>query len=373
MAKIISCEEIGVFDTYDLEVDHPDHQYYLSNGVLTSNSHAISYSIISVQTAWLKCNYPTEFMCALLNGEDPNGDKAQEYLAECKRLGISIVPPDINKSSNLYKVTGDREISTGLSAIKGVGPAAIEEILKNQPFMGLHDFLNKGNLVKISDDETLSSESFVKLSRPVSKTEKIESLPFISKGVMQSLARSGAFDSFNRTRKDIFDSFDDFRTKAKNLLKKGRLMTGSDLPNPSDEWDKKEFLYNEREALGRTISGNAHEIFSGFFRNMSQSFKFSEIESYKKDSRIKIDAIIKTKIKEFKVKQGKNIGRKFAKYMIEDLSGSTSEITLWMDDYESLGSKFKDGIPFKAICKVDEYMGQKSLSLVELIEIFGIR
>ena len=106
---------------------------------------------------------------------------------------------------------------------------------------------------------------------------------------------------------------------------------------------------------------------------MSQSFKFSEIESYKKDSRIKIDAIIKTKIKEFKVKQGKNIGRKFAKYMIEDLSGYTSEITLWMDDYELLGSKFKDGIPFKAICKVDEYMGQKSLSLVELIEIFGIR
>lgn len=349
-----------------------DNEIASFSGYGFNASHAISYSIISVQTAWLKCNYPAQFMCALLNGEDPNGDKAQEYLNECKRLGINIIPPDINKSSNLYKVISDTEIATGLSAIKGLGPAAVDEIMLNQPFKGFVDFLNKGNRV-LSDSKYYSVEEFSKLGRSMTKEEKLENLPFIGKGAIQALARSGAFDSFSRSRRDIFDNFDDFRTKCKAMVKKGKLPTDSDIPAAVEEWERKEFLYNEREALGRTVSGHAHEIFSGFFRRMEQSFKFKDIESYKKDSRIRIDAIIKTKMKEFKVKQGKNIGRKFAKYLIEDLDGATTELTLWMDDYEAMGSKFKDGLPFKAICKVDEYMGQKSLSMVELIEIFGLK
>jgi len=372
MAKIVSCEEVGEFDTYDLEVDHPDHQYYLSNGILTSNSHAISYSIISVQTAWLKCHYPSQFMCALLNGEDPNSDKVQEYLNECKRLGIEIIPPDVNKSGDNYRVVGEKTIATGLSAIKGLGPAAISEIIKYQPFNSFSDFICKGILVHV-DGEELGCYDFLKLGKPATKENKIENIPFIGKSSIQSMARAGALDSFGRTRKDIFENFDDFRTKIKNGLKKGKLISETDFPPPIEEWDRKELLYNEREVLGRTISGNSHEIFAGFFRNMGSTFKLKDLGSYKPGVKIRVEAIIKTKVKEFKVKQGKNLGRKFAKYLIEDLSGDTSEITLWMDDYEKYGTKFKDGIPFKAICKVDEYLGQKSLSLSELIEIFGIK
>lgn len=370
--SITSFFEIGEFDTYDLEVDHPDHQYYLTNGILTSNSHAISYSIISVQTAWLKCNYPSQFMCALLNGEDPNSDKVQEYLNECKRLGIKIVPPDVNKSAENYKVIEDKVIATGLSAIKGLGPAAISEIMRKQPFNNFTDFIMKGITVSFEGNE-LTSYEFLKLGKPATKENKVEILPFIGKSSIQSLVRSGAMDSFGRTRKDIFENYDDFRVKLKNGIKKGKSLLEQDFPPPIDEWDRKELLYNEREVLGRTISGNSHEIFSGFFRNMAASFKLKDLNSYKPGSKIRVEAIIKTKVKEFKVKQGKNLGRKFAKYLIEDLFGDTSEITLWMDDYEKYGTKFKDGIPFKAICKVDEYLGQKSLSLSELIEIFGIK
>jgi DNA polymerase-3 subunit alpha len=358
--------------TYEQAMEIWDREISSFSGYGFNKSHAISYSIISVQTAWLKCRYPAQFMCALINGEDPNSDKAQEYLNECKRLGIDIIPPHVNKSGENYKVLDDKTISTGLSAIKGLGPAAISELVKYQPFQNFADFLLKGMKV-IVDEREISSYQFLRLGIPVKKENKIESLSFIGKSAIQSLARSGAMDSFSRSRRDIYDNFDDFRTKVKNSLKKGKLISESDLPESLPEWERKELLFNEREVLGRTISGNSHEIFSGFFRNMQSSFKFKEIQSYRKDSKIRIDAIIKTKIKEFKVKQGKNIGRKFAKYLIEDLDGNTSEVTLWMDDYEKYMSKFKDGIPFKAICKVDEYMGQKSLSLVELIEIFGIK
>lgn len=358
--------------TYEQASEVWDREISSFSGYGFNKSHAISYSIISVQTAWLKCNYPAQFMCALINGEDPNSDKAQEYLNECKRLGIDIIPPHINKSGENYKVIDEKVISTGLSAIKGLGPAAISDLIGQQPFASFSDFILKGTTVMVGEKE-LSAYEFLKLGVPATKENKVESLSFIGKSAIQSMVRAGAMDCFERSRNDIYTNFDDFRTKIKNGVKKGKLISEKDLPLPMPEWDKKELLFNEREVLGRTISGNAHEIFAGFFRSTQNSLKFKDIQSFRKDAKLRVDAIIKTKVKEFKVKQGKNIGRKFAKYLIEDLDGNTAEITLWMDDYERYMSKFKDGIPFKALCKVDEYMGQKSLSLVELIEIFGIK
>ena len=78
-------------------------------------------------------------------------------------------------------------------------------------------------------------------------------------------------------------------------------------------------------------------------------------------------------MKEFKIKQGPKTGRKFAKYLIEDLEGNTTGMTMWTEHYEKFGSTFKDGIPFKAICKVGEYMDEKSLNLEEVLEVFGIK
>ena len=143
MSKIKTIKRKGKVQTYDLEVESPDHQFYLENGVLTSNSHSISYSHISYYTAWLRCHYPTEFMCALINNEDPNSDKTQEYLDECKNMGIEIKPPDILTSKGAYVVTGNSEITTGLSAIKGVGEKAVGQILEAQPFPSFaHFFAN---------------------------------------------------------------------------------------------------------------------------------------------------------------------------------------------------------------------------------------
>ena len=341
MAQIISVKEIGEWDTYDLEVDHPDHQYYLSNGILTSNSHSVSYSHISYYTAWLRCHYPTQFMCALLNSEDPNSDKSLEYINECSKMGIQITPPDVNKSGGKYKTLQDNEIVTGLTAIKGVGDTAIEEIIALQPYTSIEDFFDRTNA------------------------------RVVNKRVIEAMAKAGAFQSLGRTRKDIFENYAHYRELIQKEKKKGKTIDQISLPTYHDEWERKDLLVAEREALGRTISGSLHEVFKGFFRQDSSVTPLRKVASIEPGEKIKIEVIIKSLIKEFKIKRGKNIGRKFAKYLIEDAEGTTAEVTLWQDDYEKYMTVLNDGLPMKAICKVDEYMGQRGLSLVTLQGVLG--
>ena len=97
----------------------------------------------------------------------------------------------------------------------------------------------------------------------------------------------------------------------------------------------------------------------------------SHVQLENNGARIKIEAIIKSKIKEFKIKNGKNVGRKFAKYLVEDVNGDTCGLTLWADDYDKYKSVLKDGLPIKAICKVNEYMDQKDLALSSLERAYG--
>jgi len=82
-----------------------------------NSAHSISYSHLSYYTAWLRNHHPTEFMCALLNNEDPNGDKAMEYINECSNMGIEITPPNINTSGGNYVVSGDKEIATEVTCL----------------------------------------------------------------------------------------------------------------------------------------------------------------------------------------------------------------------------------------------------------------
>ena len=97
----------------------------------------------------------------------------------------------------------------------------------------------------------------------------------------------------------------------------------------------------------------------------------SQVANLNENTRIKVEAIIKTKIKEFSIKNGKNIGKKFAKYLIEDVNGDTCGLTLWADDYERYRTMLRDGLPIKAICKVNSYLDQKDLALSNLERIYG--
>lgn len=351
-------------------------------GYAFNKSHSISYSHISFYTAWLRCHYPTQFMCALLNSEDPNSEKTQEYLTECARMGIIIMPPSINSVGN-YTVTGVGQILTGLSAMKGVGTTAIIDMAANSPYNSLEEFFGK-------------------------TTGRI-----VNKRVVQALAKAGAFDSLNVPRKVIFEDYDKMRTKITAFFTRKRKAwekqfvqqcknDGTLVPDKDElkersavwlsknlntlvasapkvytegtgtEWDKKELLVNEQEVLGRTISGSLHEVFAGFFKGGSVlATKFSAIENIRPKTKIRIEAIVKSRVKEFKIKNGKNAGKKFAKYIVEDAHGNTTTMTVWAGDYGKLKAVLTDGTPIKAICSVNEYMDKKDLALVTLERAYG--
>ena len=140
MATVISYELIGEEDTYDLEVDHDDHQYYLTNGALCSNSHAVSYSIISYQCAWLLTYYPPEWMAGFL-------DKTKEIKKEkainiAKSFGFEIKGVDVNNSGDVWEISPDgKTLIQPLTSIKGFGEAAFNEITKFRPFGSIEQFL----------------------------------------------------------------------------------------------------------------------------------------------------------------------------------------------------------------------------------------
>ncbi|MES2201524.1 MAG: DNA polymerase III subunit alpha [candidate division FCPU426 bacterium] len=111
-----------------------------------NKSHSACYALVAYQTAWLKAHYPAEFLCALMSAEAGNADKVVATLAECRRLGLSVAPPDVNESGALFTISGGK-IRFGLAAIKNVGVGAMELLLEDRkkagPFKDMRDLLSR--------------------------------------------------------------------------------------------------------------------------------------------------------------------------------------------------------------------------------------
>lgn len=195
MTNIISVKPAGKHQTHDLEVNHPDHQYYLSNGMLTSNSHATLYSMISFHTAYLKANYPIEFMVANLISEvSSNAKSAKENILkiknEIRNHNVKIVPPDVNTSELSWKIVNDKTLMTGLDSLKYMGKDAIPELIEKRPFSNFQD------LVYRTDSQKVRSPS------------------------IQAMAASGSLDSFGMDRKLMFHYASDYRAKLRSHMSK---------------------------------------------------------------------------------------------------------------------------------------------------------
>ncbi|MGA9574278.1 MAG: DNA polymerase III subunit alpha, partial [Lysobacterales bacterium] len=117
-----------------------------------NKSHSAAYALIAYQTAWLKAHYPAAFMAAVLSADMDTTDKIASLIGECRKMGLDILPPDINHSSYAFKMTDQRSISYGLGAIKGIGNAAIDSIEQqraaNGPYKSLDDFCDRMDLRK---------------------------------------------------------------------------------------------------------------------------------------------------------------------------------------------------------------------------------
>ncbi len=184
MVKIISRKSLGIQSVYDIGVER-DHNFILVNGLVASNcfnkSHSTAYGYVTYQTAYLKANYPVEYMAALLTASSGTQDKVQKYIATCVSMGIKVEQPDINRSEiDFTPVSGS--IVFGLSAVRNLGQGAIECILdtrqKDGPFKSLADLCDRVDLRTVN------------------------------RRALEALIYSGAFDCIEPNRKQLTEDLD---------------------------------------------------------------------------------------------------------------------------------------------------------------------
>ena len=206
-----------------------------------NRAHSAGYGVVSFWTAYLKANFPTEYMAALLTSVRDDKDKSALYLNECRRMGIKVLPPDVNESDGEYTPRGV-DIRFGLAAIRNVGENVVASIVKSRHEKGR--FTSFGDfLVKV--------DGFV-----------------CNKKTIESLIKGGAFDSLGHSRKGLMAVYLealDAVAESKRAESIGQFdlfggpststsVSGVALDIPSDEWEKAMLLTHEREMLGLYVS-----------------------------------------------------------------------------------------------------------------------
>jgi len=252
-----------------------------------NKSHSAAYALIAYQTAFLKAHFPVEFMASLLTGEINSIDGVVKYIAECRHHGIKVLPPDINESDKEFTVIGSK-IRFGLVAVKNVGEGAIEVIIdarKEGRFSSLFDFCERVDLKKAN------------------------------KRVVESLIKCGAFDSTGANRSQMVVSLENAIDYGQRVQKEktdpqmglfdiGAAKQNINLPQMSgiDEWDEKQLLTFEKEALGFYITGHPLTRFDDLLDKFTNANTISLKE--KNDGEIvRIGGII-INIKTIKTKKG---------------------------------------------------------------------
>jgi len=207
-----------------------------------NKSHAVAYSVLSYQTAWLKAHYPAEFMAALLSSEIGDTDNVVRYINEARELGLDVLPPDVNESGFKFTVVGDRRIRFGLGAIKNVGAGAIESILAGRHAGGPY-------------------RSLVELC------ERID-LRLCNKRVIEALVDAGACDSLGGHRAQLVAALDatfaEAQARQAERESGQHALFGEETPSPEPRapnpdvppWTEHERLAREKAVLGFFISGH---------------------------------------------------------------------------------------------------------------------
>lgn len=209
-----------------------------------NKSHAAAYAIVAYQTAYLKANYPVEFYCAMMTNDMSATEKLSEYIAEARATGIEVLQPDVNESGVFFApAPGGKSIRFGLAAIKGVGEAAVEAVLKARKEVGR--FTSLSDLCEHVDGRSLGRKT------------------------LEALIKAGACDGFGQTRATLFAQIDRTLARAASILsdkQKGQSSLFGALEEKTPqvpesmmnlpEWPQHELLAHEKELLGFYVTGH---------------------------------------------------------------------------------------------------------------------
>jgi DNA polymerase-3 subunit alpha len=238
-----------------------------------NKSHSAAYALISYQTAWLKNHYPAAFMAATLSADIDNTDKVVTLLADCKILGLSVLPPKINSSVYSFQPVNETEITYGLGAVKGVGQGIIESIVaereQNGEYKNLFEFCTRLDVKKVSKrvlEALIKSGAMDPLGS--NRASLMAAIPSATKaaGQQQQDRLAGQFDMFgvqeeqleNNAVEDIEDWSDEYRLQAeKDTL--GLYLTG----HPYDRFSTELNVVSDHDAPASDLSKPRNGVFAG--------------------------------------------------------------------------------------------------------------
>ncbi|HEX4083311.1 MAG TPA: DNA polymerase III subunit alpha [Chthoniobacteraceae bacterium] len=302
-----------------------------------NKSHSVAYGWISYQTAYLKANYPVEFMAAVLSNEISNTDKISNFVAECKRMGIRILPPEVNRSALKFVPELDGEspgIRYGLAAIKNVGEAAmeaaIEERKRNGEFNSMEDFCARLDSRKVN------------------------------KKVVESLVKCGAFDWTGTDRATLAAAIDS--TLAASASSQRDRASGQAalfdtfVAAPSARrtiaqvppWPKSEKLAYEKELLGFYVTGHPLDE----YRRELESGKYSAVITLG-EAEDKATVQVAGTLTSVEKKFTKRDSKPFAIVILEDLTGSV-EVAVWSEAFTKHGRLLEQGKVIAVTARVDK-------------------
>jgi len=297
-----------------------------------NKSHSVAYSLLAYQTAWLKANYPAEFMAALMTSEMSKTEKVVMLIDECRKINIDVLPPDVNESGVDFSVSGSA-IRFGLAAIKNVGVEAVKSIVEAREtggrFRSLFDFSERVNDTSVN------------------------------KKTMESLVFAGAMDSVGGKRAELFSAIESaiaYGQQRKLELQSGQSSLFDDIPSvaatalpslpPLAEWSDSEKLAKEKSVLGFYVSGHPLEPWRLEAEDLS-SISLGVIEP-EIDGRIVhacgILSHIRTKID----KRGKSM----AFVTLEDFTGK-ADCLVFSDAYERCKHALSEDHPVMMIGKAE--------------------
>ena len=298
-----------------------------------NKSHATCYSWVAYQTAWLKANYPAEYMAAVLSRNLSNITEITKFMDECRAMDMSVLGPDVNESFSKFAVNNKGDIRFGLAAVKGVGSGAVLDIIKerekNGPFTNLFNFVERVNLTSCN------------------------------KRNIESLALAGAFDAFKEIKREQFfgvnskgeafidslirygNKYQTDKHQAENSLFGGD--ASFDIAQPeipfAESWSDLELLNKERELIGIYLSAHPLDEYSLILNHVC-NIGVAELED--RDTLANKEVTFGGLVTGFR----EGVTKRNSPYMIikiEDFTGS-GDIALFGDDYINFSKYGKEGL-----------------------------
>jgi DNA polymerase-3 subunit alpha len=316
-----------------------------------NKSHSAAYAMVTFYTSFLKHYYPTEFMAALLTSEKDNTDKVVKYVDEVKRMNFELVPPDINRSDLVFSsdnLDGQEVVMFGMGALKGAGDVAIKSILKAREegeFSDISDFISRIDGSKVN------------------------------KRVIETLAKSGALDGFNYSRRALLEQIEEIVDSVKKAGEAKKQAVGSLFGDDEEmttvaltlkempEYDAMEILEMEKESLGFYVSGHPLDKYRESIDEINHTLS-SQIDELADGS----EAIIVGKVESVVNKISKK-GKPFGIATIMDFHGSL-EFMLFEDQLKELEEDFdlSKPIAFKVRARVNDFGTSLSVRKIESLK-----